>query len=353
MKRLWAPLFLLVVLFVPFAVSAQSNLPLFDPEWQLVPDAHKIDPENCPEGYPLGFGGVLQLVQNGMNATISFGVIIFVLVIAGAGILWILTPTNPENHSQAKKILTNGVIGLLIILSAWLVVDFVMKMLYSGTSGQQGVFGPWNEILVGGDLCVTATTTAALFGGKITPAPEVVTSTTGMGGRGRVCLVPTNQNNPCSVTSLQNTCFASRASDASKVCMVESRGGQSAICSTSDKLNGGDGPTYSCGLWQINLTVHQVGRLDCPSAFTNAAGTSSSCRCGGANLVGPSKIGACYCRLKPDAASQRLYQQCVQAAQDPVKNTETACRLYNQSGPNGGFQPWLHTATQVCRVPLR
>ncbi|MDP2815353.1 MAG: pilin, partial [Rectinemataceae bacterium] len=168
MKRLWAPLLLLVVLFVPFVVSAQSNLPLFDPDWQLVPDAHKIDPENCPEGYPLGFGGVLQLVQNGMNAAISFGVIIFVLVIAGAGILWILTPTNPENHSQAKKILTNGVIGLLIILSAWLMVDFVMKILYNPNAYN---LGPWNEILVGGDLCIKPAETKALFTGNLFTAP--------------------------------------------------------------------------------------------------------------------------------------------------------------------------------------
>ena len=350
MNRLWVPLLLFVVLMVPFAASAQSNLPLFDPEWQLVPEASELD-SDCPVGAPLGFGGVLQLIQNVMNASISFGVVIAVLVIAFAGILWILTPTNPENHSQAKKVLTNAVIGLLIILSAWLIVDFVMKLLYSGTSGQQGVFGPWNEILSGGDICVVAGDVKPLFGGALITIPGQV-STPGTGGGGS-CTVPANQGNPCSVTRLQSTCFASRASDASKVCMVESSGGQAAVCSGSDKLNGGSGPSYSCGLWQINLTVHKVGGLNCPAAFTNAAGTASSCACGGSNLVGSSNIGACTCKLKPDAASQRLYSQCVQAARDPVKNTAVACSLYSQSGANGGFQPWRHTATQVCNVPLR
>lgn len=353
MKRLWAPLFLLVVLFVPFVVSAQSNLPLFDPEWQLVPEASELD-SDCPVGAPLGFGGVLQLIQNGMNAAISFGVIISVIVIAGAGILWILTPMNPENHSQAKKILTNAVVGLLIILSAWLVVDFVMKLLYSGTGGQQGKFGPWNELLTGGDICVVATDVKPLFDGSLTSVPGQIETNPGSGtGGGGSCTVPSNQGNPCSVSRLQQTCFASRATDASKVCMVESSGGQAAVCSGSDKLNGGSGPTYSCGLWQINLTVHKVAGLNCPAAFTNVAGTASSCTCGGSNLVGPSKIGACYCKLKPDAASQRLYTQCVLAARDPVKNTAVACNLYTQSGANGGFQPWNHTATKVCHVPVR
>ena len=126
MNRLWVPLLLFVVLVVPFVASAQSNLPLFDPEWQLVPEAHELD-ESCPVGAPLGFGGTLQLIQNVMNAAISFGVVISVLVIAFAGILWILTPTNPENHSQAKKVLTNAVIGLLIIL--WV----ALSMIYEGS----------------------------------------------------------------------------------------------------------------------------------------------------------------------------------------------------------------------------
>lgn len=163
MKWLWAPLLVFVLLSVPFSVSAQSGLPLFDPEWQLVPEASDID-ASCPEGAPLGFGGVLQLIQNGMNAAISFGIIICVLVIMGAGILWILTPTNPENHSQAKKILTNAALGLLIILSAWLIVDFVMKLLYNPNIEN---FGPWNKILTGGDACIIAKDPNPLFSGSV------------------------------------------------------------------------------------------------------------------------------------------------------------------------------------------
>lgn len=168
MYRLSA-LFLALLLFcAPLTAAAQSGIPLFDSEWQLVPEAHEIDP-TCPVGYPLGFGGVLQLVQNGMNAAISFGIVAFVLIIAGAGILWMLTPTNPENHSQAKKILTNAVIGFLIILSAWLIVDFVMKLLYDG---ENSGFGPWNSILTGGDICIRVNENLSpLFTGDIRSVP--------------------------------------------------------------------------------------------------------------------------------------------------------------------------------------
>ncbi|MBU1292955.1 pilin [Patescibacteria group bacterium] len=147
-------LLLLFVLFMgslPVAAEA-ANLPLLDPDWHLVPDPSELD-ESCSPGAPLGFAGTLQLIQNVMNGAVSLGIVIFVLVIMFSGVLWILTSTNPENHSQAKKMLTNAVVGFLIMLSGWIIVDFVMKTLYDGdTAG----FGPWNTILVGGDFCITA-----------------------------------------------------------------------------------------------------------------------------------------------------------------------------------------------------
>lgn len=345
MNRLWAPFLLFLLLCMPMAASAQSGLPIFDPEWQLVPEAHELDAD-CPVGAPLGFGGVLQLIQNGMNAAISFGIIICVIVIAFAGILWLLTPTNPENHSQAKKVLTNAVIGLLIILSAWLIVDFVMKILYSGADNQQGKFGPWNQILTGGDVCVVKASTTPLFTGSITAVPGQGGSSGSGGdtGSGGSCTIPTNQGNPCSVTRLQQTCFSSRANDASRLCMLESNGGQAAVKSGSDKLNGGSGPSYSVGLWQINLTLHKVGGLNCPDAFTK------KCAVGEGTLVGSSKPGACNSSVKP--GMEGLYQRCVIAAQDPSKNTNVACTLYGASGANGGFQPWSYSANK-CNVEKR
>jgi len=312
-------------------------MPLFDPDWHIVPDAHDLDPE-CSPGAPLGFGGVLQVIQNLMNAGISIGILISMLVITFAGILWILTPTNPENHSKAKQVLTNAVIGLLIILSAWLIVDFVMKVLYSGSDGQQGKFGPWNEILVGGDYCIVKGDVISLFSGTITQSPGGSGGTGGTAG-GRCPAVPTNQNNHCSVTSLQSTCFGSRATDASRICMLESRGGNPAVKSGSDRLNGGTGESYSVGLWQINLTVHKVDGLDCPSAFTMTCGPGNN------SLIGSSKPGACRSAIKNTAAARTLYNRCVAAAQDPVKNKAVACRLFGESG----FQPWSYSAN-ICRV---
>lgn len=192
-------LFLLCVFSLPLAASAQTGMPLFDPNWQLVPKPEVLDPANCKPGDPLSFGAVLQLIQNGMNAVISLGVIIAVLVMVFAGILWILTPTNPENHSQARKMLTNAAIGMLIILAAWLIVDFVMKTLYDEN---KTAWGPWNAILIGGKACVTEMDTQPLFSGDIYSRPGEGTGGFETGGGGGTFTYPPSGPGVCSYANL-------------------------------------------------------------------------------------------------------------------------------------------------------
>jgi hypothetical protein len=312
MNRLWAPLLLFLL---PAGASAQANIPLFDPNWSLVPKA-------C-QACPCGMGGVLQFIQNGMNATISFGILICVLVIVFAGILWILTPTNPENHSQAKKVLTNAVIGFLIILSAWLIVDFVMKLLYDGDT----TFGPWNEILAGGDVCVVAKENTPLFSGSITAKPGIGLEPDGGGGSGGggtgggQCVA--RDTGGCSIRNLG--IFGPAALTASKVCDGESKG-NAGLPSTVDKL--GDGTPYSFGLFQINITAHQINGLNCPNAFSKKSCTVSSCGPGtGVRVTNPA-----------------LYNQCKAAATNPQINIRTAHRIYTQAGSR--WSPW--GAAKAC-----
>ncbi len=310
---------------VPLSVWA-ADMPLLSSGWSLVPEACR----NCP----CGFAGVMGTAQNLINAGISVGVLFATIIIAWAGFLYITTPTNPEARSQANKMLINAAIGLLIICSAWLIVDFIMKTLYSGEDNQHGDFGPWNSILTGGDICVEKKTTQALFSGAITAAQLSTSVPAGTGGASGVggpkCTPPASSSNPCSVAKMEQSCFASRALDASRVCMMESAGGNFTAESGSDKLNNGAGPSYSVGLWQINLTVHKLkvdGKvLDCPKAFSG--------KCTG------SKTGACAQRV----TDQALYAQCVSAAKNPAVSTAAACNL-----GQANFGDWQCSASR-CRV---
>lgn len=319
MNRLWASSLLLLIFLLPAAAHAQSNLPLFDPEWQLVPEAHELDAD-CPVGSPLGFGGALQLIQNVMNAAISFGVIIMVLVITFAGILWLLTPTNPENHSQAKKVLTNAVIGLLILLSAWLIVDFVMKLLYNGNTS----FGPWNEILTGGDICITAASTTPLFSGNIFSVP-------GQGGSFSYPL--TGSFGACNPATLQTA--ASQAGitlSASDARMFACLAGPESTCGTRLRnYNWGRGSS-AYGAFQVLLdgNSRHYENAACRRAAGLAEGERLNCHLGFRNG-------------NPIPGSP-VVQRCINAASNLSCSLAAAVSLKNEAG---SFSPWRADANSA------
>jgi hypothetical protein len=92
------------------------------------------------------YGCVLATIQNVINFGVTLGVMLFTLALAYAGFVWMTSLGNAEKRSQGRNMLINVFIGLAILLSAWLIVDFIMKKLYSGDNGSTE-FGPWNSVL--------------------------------------------------------------------------------------------------------------------------------------------------------------------------------------------------------------
>lgn len=288
---------------LPLSVFA-ADMPLLTPGWSLVPEACRT----CA----CGFAGVIGIVQNLMNAGISVGIFFAVIIMAWAGLLYISTPTNPEARSKANNMLINAVVGMVIILSAWLIVDFVMKALYSGPDGQQGKFGPWNNILTGGDTCVSSIETLPLFNGNITAEAVKNALTTGpsvrtgAGAGPGSCTVRTSGG--CAYQNF-GMAFGSveAAKQASQICFAESSGNVSNV-STSDVMkNDPKKRAFSFGLFQINLTWHSVGGYDCPSAFK----------------------GKNYDATVKDEA---LYAKCVAAAKIAESNINTAIKIHARTG---------------------
>lgn len=135
--------------FVPqvtFAATSNFFGPIIDGRCKC--DTATLGYESAPD-----WGCVLQTLQNIVNLAISLGVVFGIFVIAYAGLLWMTNSVNPHGREQAKTMLQHAVIGLLIALSAWLIVDFVMKVLYNPSAQGAGVsFGPWNTILADGPV---------------------------------------------------------------------------------------------------------------------------------------------------------------------------------------------------------
>lgn len=62
------------------------------------------------------------------------GIITVVLIIYG-GFLWMTAMGNNEQIEKAKKLITNAVIGLVIILAAYSITYFVVGSIINGTTG--------------------------------------------------------------------------------------------------------------------------------------------------------------------------------------------------------------------------
>ncbi|MCU0679462.1 MAG: pilin [Planctomycetes bacterium] len=62
------------------------------------------------------------------------GIIAVVIVLYG-GFVWLTAAGNEDRVSTAKKIIVAGVIGLIIILAAFLIVNFVVENVSTALNG--------------------------------------------------------------------------------------------------------------------------------------------------------------------------------------------------------------------------
>lgn len=79
------------------------------------------------------------LAQNIINLGVFLFVFLAAIMFAYAGFLY-LTDASLHGQSQAKSMFGHVAGGLVILLSAWLIVDTLMKSMLGGN------FGPWNNI---------------------------------------------------------------------------------------------------------------------------------------------------------------------------------------------------------------
>lgn len=85
----------------------------------------------------------VDLINNVVTWLVGILSIIIVLVIVYAGLKLVTSAGNPAAKQSAKSVMTNAIIGYVIVLGAWLFVDYGMKALFS--TGDP-VFGVWNDI---------------------------------------------------------------------------------------------------------------------------------------------------------------------------------------------------------------
>lgn len=311
-----------VALLVPLAAYAQGLVPCTGIECNL-----------CDVGH---------LMQNVIDYTIvGLAIPLAAAMFAYAGALYFTASGNLHRVAKAHKIFKNVLTGFLIAISAWLIINTIMTVVFSKSFFNGG---QWFEIqciekitnkpdgsgrLIGtsfADLLNEIIPVAKAPAYNVTyscPAGYTYRPESGdcfnFNGATQDIKDPIVSAAPVTGDVSTGSCapnpiFGSQANLMSCICGAESSGVASQPSRTDIMRNDPARRAFSYGLYQINLTVNDIrcpGQpvLNCPDAF---AGTNYDAR----------------------VTNEALFATCVAAARRPDCNANSALYLLTQT-PNG------------------
>lgn len=84
------------------------------------------------------FCSLVEMINSIVQWLVMFGVVIIVLILAWAGVILLTSGGDASKLTQAKKMFFNSLIGMLIIMASWTVVDTFLKV-FTGSD-----LGVWN-----------------------------------------------------------------------------------------------------------------------------------------------------------------------------------------------------------------
>jgi len=95
---------------------------------------------------PCGFCEFAQMLQNIVNfLTLDLAIPLSTIAIVVGGFLWIFSGGNEERIKKGKDAIKGGVIGLVVTLSAWVLINFFLNMITGGKLTE--ILGhPWHKI---------------------------------------------------------------------------------------------------------------------------------------------------------------------------------------------------------------
>lgn len=204
----------------------------------------------------------------------AVGIAALFMIIVG-GYMYITSAGNNSSMEKAKGIISDAIIGLLLALTAYLLLYII------------------NPDLVKVKKLQPLGTTGKITGGA---------------GTGK-CKPISSGPSPCTVEKLKNSCFKDVAEQASAICNAES-GGSEGKKSLTDICKG-DGASFSVGLFQINMTCQ------CPDAFNPKTKANGKKGC---------------VNYECSVSDQSIYKNCLLKYTSPDENISKACEIYKIKG---------------------
>ena len=109
--------------FTQPALALIGDLDLWGGKWQDIQDTTGLG-ERDPRG----------IAANVIKVALGFLGIIAVIIILLGGFKWMTAGGNEDKVGEAKKLITAGIIGLVIILAAFAIATFALDALITATS---------------------------------------------------------------------------------------------------------------------------------------------------------------------------------------------------------------------------
>lgn len=263
--------------------------------------------------------GMLIVVINNIISLLITLAIVFVapLMIAYAGFLYVWNPVDPGGIGKAKDILQNTVVGIVVALAGWMIVDAIMAVLYNPSE----VGKTWSQLLTAdsSQLCV------ALAGGL---NQATLQDTVGL-GTGALNTVPTG-------TLVGSAC------DPAAVQAAASAGGYTLSNTEANIFACIAKPESSCGAKNLNYRwgkgssaagAFQVLLQDNGTCYENKACTDALGLPSGSRLNCPSGF-----RGGNPIPGSPIADQCARAAANLNCSASAAACLLRRN--NGNFSPW-------------
>lgn len=356
LRRSLLTVFSVVITALPLWAFAQGLVPCED---------------NCQ------FCHVAVLLNNIAAWLVGILSIVVALIFAVSGIQLVTSGGNVSAKETAKKRILNAFIGFVIVLAAWLIVDFIMKSLLSSDAD----LGTWNTIQCVSQPSATVQSRGLSNGAVITNecelvdpgtydcstlasqcedgdgTPEYVTSPDGVesvtcrysaSAYAGSCEAITDPSNPCHASNPDMIdAFGDRVEEASVICNKESGGapvksGSDLCCGPSGNCSGA--PSFSGGYFQINVLAHGDKVPGCdPGSFYSRNGTAGP----QGDCVRRNSAGICTgwsCSI----TNTSMYNTCMEVTRNSELNFEIAKGLYE--GRGNKFNDWSWSARR-CDVP--
>ena len=98
---------------------------------------------------PLGWGALITVINNIISLLLTLAIVFVApLMIAYSGFLLVVSQGNSGKRTEARKILTNTVVGIVLALAGWMIVAAIMAALYNPeTPIAGGKLGLWSDLI--------------------------------------------------------------------------------------------------------------------------------------------------------------------------------------------------------------